>query len=76
MADKRCSKCREMKPVGEFVKHAGRPDGLSCWCKGCRRESDRRYWSSDRGKAKRKEYSESEKTKAYRRRWCGPFPSV
>jgi hypothetical protein len=35
---KKCSKCEKEKPVKQFYKHARSPDGLSVWCKECRRE--------------------------------------
>lgn len=35
---KQCSKCKEVKDVGEFHKRNDRPNKLSCWCKKCRKE--------------------------------------
>lgn len=32
---KRCSKCGQVKPVGEFYKHSGHRDGLSTNCRVC-----------------------------------------
>lgn len=32
---KRCVRCREIKPVGEFYSHPSRRDGLQSWCKCC-----------------------------------------
>lgn len=48
---KRCGGCRKVFPAtpDHFYRHAGRSDGLSCWCKDCQRESTRRY------RAKRRE---------------------
>ena len=40
---KRCSGCKEPRPVGEFNKNRGRWDGLSSHCKKClKKYSDRR----------------------------------
>jgi hypothetical protein len=30
-----CTKCREVKPVGEFGGNKARPDGLAAWCRAC-----------------------------------------
>ena len=35
--EKRCSKCRETKPVSEFYKDRAKPSGLSAYCKTCER---------------------------------------
>ena len=32
---KRCSRCREVKPVEEFFRNAARHDGLTSYCKVC-----------------------------------------
>lgn len=32
---KTCSKCGEVKGLGEFHKHKARKDGLTAWCKQC-----------------------------------------
>ena len=34
-AMKTCTKCRQSKPLSEFVKDAGKRDGLFIWCKAC-----------------------------------------
>jgi hypothetical protein len=34
---KRCPKCGERKPVGEFWRKTGSPDGRQCHCKACQR---------------------------------------
>lgn len=33
--EKRCSRCKQVKPVAEFHRHAKRPDGLQTRCKPC-----------------------------------------
>lgn len=37
MKKKRCYKCKETKPITEFGKHRGRPDGLRAECRKCTR---------------------------------------
>ena len=32
---KRCSKCGEVKPIGEFSKHSISPDGIRAHCRSC-----------------------------------------
>lgn len=35
--DRICSKCRAVKPSGEFHKNRAQPDGLSHYCRPCQR---------------------------------------
>lgn len=35
---KRCARCGEVKPVGEFYRHRHHPDGLDGYCKTCRKD--------------------------------------
>lgn len=35
--EKRCSRCREIKPTNQFNNESTRKDGLSLYCKDCRR---------------------------------------
>ena len=37
MGEKRCSRCRETKPFGEFRRHKGNRDGHQYQCKTCQR---------------------------------------
>ena len=39
--DKRCTKCGETKPPGEFHRDSKRPDGLWTHCKSCRKVTGR-----------------------------------
>lgn len=32
---KRCSKCKEQKPLDAFSPHKSRPGGLQSWCRAC-----------------------------------------
>lgn len=41
--EKRCSKCGEWKPLSEFRKHVGNPDGLDYHCKDCKTAIDAAY---------------------------------
>jgi len=43
MTKKRCSKCDELKLVGEFSKRKASKDGLQPQCKACRAAYDKRY---------------------------------
>ena len=59
---KRCSKCQLMKPADCFYKHSGIKEGLRPDCKDCgrpsverRSEKNKKYASTDYGKAKRVE---------------------
>ena len=42
-AVKVCTKCREIKPSGEYYRHNGTDDGLRSECKSCKRSYQRRY---------------------------------
>lgn len=42
-AEKRCSSCKEVKPVDEFYKDASRKDGLSTTCKKCHAKSVKKW---------------------------------
>jgi len=35
---KRCSKCKQFKPLSEFYKDRSTKDGLARWCKECKRQ--------------------------------------
>lgn len=35
--EKRCSKCKEIKPVSEFGRDRRNKDGLNCYCKICKK---------------------------------------
>lgn len=52
LLEKRCSKCKLIKPVNQFGAHGGRPDGLQVWCKKCKAA----WFRTPKGKeAKRRE---------------------
>ena len=35
MAKKKCSKCGDPRPLGQFNNNAAKPDGKQSWCKRC-----------------------------------------
>lgn len=43
MKYKKCSKCKLLKPISEFHKDKYKKDGLTCWCKDCKRKYGRKY---------------------------------
>lgn len=49
---KRCSKCKETKPVSAFSKNKAMRDGYGNWCKACRGI----YHNSEEAKIKRRDY--------------------
>lgn len=56
-----CSKCKTEKPLEEFHKNRSKKDGLNCWCKGCLNTCNTVRRRTREGKAKQKEYDQSEK---------------
>ena len=40
---KKCTKCGELKPLTEFSKGRGAPDGLNSWCKKCDSKQGKKY---------------------------------
>lgn len=41
---KTCSHCHRELPVISFPVHKRSSDGLSCWCRGCFRENNKRKY--------------------------------
>ena len=57
---KRCSKCKKQKDESEFNKNRSRKDGLSVWCKKCKREYGRKHYLENSKPLKRNlRYEES-----------------
>lgn len=70
---KKCSKCGDVKSLGEFYKHNSRKDGLSSYCRGCCKAKSK-AWSEenpDKKKAldKTRYEANSEKIKFQSRVW-------
>lgn len=73
MKTKRCSKCKETKPVSEFCKNKSQKDGIDHCCKSCKSERARRYREANKEKIaeKNRRYYEANKEKIHERnrRW-------
>ena len=78
---KRCSKCKEIKPVTEFFKNRTTKDGFQYQCKTCfkiykqsdkgkiaNRKSAKKIYQTEKGKAYKKQYDQSEIGIAIRKR--------
>lgn len=50
-AKKKCSKCKEMLPVGQFTKDIGRVDGLKAVCRNCSTTESKKWRSENLEKA-------------------------
>lgn len=79
METKHCSRCGISKLLSEFQKRKDRSDGLSSWCKTCRRaynKSWRQNHKSERAAYNRnwcRTHSASRK-KSARKAWCKFYP--
>lgn len=51
---KRCSKCKEMKPISEFYRNAKSRDGYSCTCKACCHTYAVAHWAEARARREAK----------------------
>jgi len=74
---KRCSKCKENKPLSEFYSHQKTRDGLQSNCKACMNECARAYYHrhADRLRHYRLEhpvYAEKTREQARARYWQDP----
>lgn len=61
MQTKRCSTCKEIKPVSEFNKNRSAKDGLQKQCKDCHRECVRRYRATNKDQCRRWSYRSTRK---------------
>ena len=66
---KRCSRCKEEKPLSEFWKRSLSKDGLQVWCKACLYQRNKEISSTPNGKEARKRYDQSPKSKAAKKRY-------
>lgn len=47
---KACTKCREVKPLGDYYAHRPAKDGRQSWCKECHRAECRSRYAADPAK--------------------------
>lgn len=74
---KRCSTCKQIKPISEFCKSCGTKDGHDHRCKMCHGKQNKKYRRTEKGqvyqKNYQKHYRKTEKAKAaqkrYHRKW-------
>lgn len=66
---KRCKGCGKIKPLSEFYKHKGNPDGHSYKCAECMLEATKKYQKTERGQKISKAYNQSEKAKRQKDRY-------
>lgn len=70
---KRCSKCKQSKPISEFYKNRSTKDGLDNECKICRSKRLKEYNQTEQGKAvsrrATKKYHKTDKGKAEKKRY-------
>lgn len=71
---KTCTRCGTAKPVSEFHRHRGRPDGYDYVCKQCKSESAKRYYDRNRdrivARVKNKYWQDPEEARERRRLWA------
>lgn len=71
---KRCSKCKEIKPLSEFYRNRSKRNGLENCCKICSEKTIKKYNQTERGKKVRKladyKYQRSEKNKVNQRHYA------
>jgi len=62
---KKCSKCGEIKELGEFCRNKVKKDGLVGWCKECFSAWRKEYYQNNKGKIKERniEYYQNNKEK-------------
>ena len=61
---KRCTKCKQIKPLSEFSKRIKSKDGHQNYCKICQNKLSKTYFQTEKGKITRKRYDRSKKGKA------------
>lgn len=73
MKTKRCSKCKETKPVSEFYKNRRTKDGLASYCQKCDRQLSREFRDGNKEKIAemKRRYYEANKDREdeRKRRW-------
>lgn len=51
LIEKRCGKCKEIKPVDQFDRHRGRKDGFQTRCRVCMKEINRDWYVRNKSRA-------------------------
>lgn len=72
-AAKRCTGCREEKPLTEFTKCSRAPDRLNWYCKPCARATNKKYYDSPKGKANKAGQYQRHREKILERRKNQPW---
>lgn len=44
---KRCPRCKEIKPIEKFGKHANTKDGHRVWCRPCNNQKAKEYYAKN-----------------------------
>jgi len=65
---KQCTKCKQIKPLGEFHKRSSSSDGYRCACKQCRKKDQVTWYEEKGGRAYKKRYRQTEQGKEVHRR--------
>lgn len=58
---KKCPQCKQIKPFSEFYK--SKKDGLTSYCKSCKKIYQQNYRKTEKGKLAQKRYQQTEKGK-------------
>jgi len=70
---KRCSCCKESKPLTEFSKLASRPDGLHYYCRECKRSKAKDWKSNNRERVNKNQKMWMKRNKAHCRHWATEY---
>ena len=66
---KKCSKCKEVKPVAEYYKRSASKDGLFYQCKTCKGKTSSKYQQTDAYKAYKANYGKRPEVRAKQAQW-------
>ena len=74
-----CSKCGQVKPIGDFNKCKMASDGLQRWCKQCKKAVRKEYYQNHRENELKNNAewrsNNKEKWKAYQSEWNSKNPN-
>lgn len=65
---KKCGHCKKVKSLSEFYKNRNKYDGLDNYCKSCKKIIISNYNQTEKGKATKKQYQQSERSKVINRK--------